>query len=175
MSPGDRMRLDEHIAALESDGAPRELARTIGLLEPLTLTLGLVEAGEKVGVDLTFLTATFSSLGAELQVDWLLDLAAKRPADDHWSILARLAVGDDLVAEQQRLALAVLHEAGTTSSPEGAVAVWLQGRRRRVALFEQTVRQLRAAAEVDVPMLTVALEGLRSLQGAGRDTDHRLP
>jgi glutamate dehydrogenase len=174
MPAGARLRLDERIAELVADGAPPELARAVCLLEPLTRTLGVVEAAEDRGADLTFLTAIFGRVGERLQVDWLRDQAGERPTDNHWSILARVAVGDDLVVEQQRLALAILRDAGTASSPEEAVANWLEPRRRRVALFEHTLEQLRAAAEVDVPMLAVALEGLRSLQGIGAGADARL-
>jgi glutamate dehydrogenase len=174
MPPLARGRLDQRIAELVVDGAPPELARAVCLLEPLTLTLGVVEAAESSGADLTFLTGIYGLVGERLHVDWLREQAAERHTDDHWSILARVALGDDLVIEQQRLALAILREVGTASTPEDAVAAWLQPRRRRLALFEHTMRQLRAAAEVDVPRLAVALEGLRSLQGAGPGTHTRL-
>jgi len=174
MPSGTRLRLDERIAELVADGAPPELARAVCLLAPLTRTLGVVEAAEELGADLTFLTAIFGSVGERVQVDWLLDQAAEKPTDDHWSTLARVAVGDDLVMEQQRLALAILRDDGAASSPEEAVANWLEPRGRRVALFVHTLQQLQAAAEVDVPMLAVALEGLRSLQGTGPGASARL-
>lgn len=85
-----------------------------------------------------------------------------------------MALGDDIIVEQQRLALAMLREVGTAPSPEEAVADWLKPRLRRNALFEHTVQQLRAAAEVELPMLAVALEGLRSLEGAEPGTSARL-
>jgi len=138
MPAGARLRLDERIAELVAGGTPPELARAVCLLEPLTRTLGLVEAAEDSGADLTFLTAIFGCVGEELQIDWLRDQAAERDTDDHWSILARVAVGDDLVAEQQRLSLAILRDAGTASSPEEAVANWLESRQRRLAVFEHT-------------------------------------
>jgi glutamate dehydrogenase len=166
MPPLTRQRLDAHIADLVAAGAPPELARAVCLLEPLTLTLGVVEATEASGADLTFLTGIFALIGEQLDIDWLREQAAGRPTDDHWSILARVAFGDDLVIEQQRLALAVLHEVGGAASPDEAVAAWLQPRQRRLALLEHTQQQLHGAAEVDVPMLAVTLEGLRSLQGA---------
>jgi glutamate dehydrogenase len=169
-----RQRLDARVADLVTNGAPHELARAVCLLQPLTLTLGVVEAAEDSGADLTFLTGIFALVGEQLQVDWLREQATTGPTDSHWSILATVAYGDDLVAEQQRLALAILREVDTASSPQDAVAAWLQPRRRRLALFEHKLQQLRAAAEVDVPMLAVALEGLRSLQGAGPGASPRL-
>ncbi|WP_410790445.1 hypothetical protein [Kribbella sp. C-35] len=41
-------------------------------------------------------------------------------------------------------------------------------------IFALIGEQLHAAPEVDIPMLTVALEGLRSLEGAGPTADTRL-
>ena len=174
MPPGPRQHLGQRITELVANGAPPELARAVCLLEPLSRTLGLVEAAEELGADLTFLAAIFGCVGERLQVDWLRDQAMERSTDDHWSTLARVAVGDDLVVEQQRLARAILRNAGTASPPEEAVATWLEPRERRLALFEHTMQRLRAAAEVDVPMLVVALEGLRSLQGAGPGANARL-
>ncbi|MEV0284839.1 NAD-glutamate dehydrogenase domain-containing protein [Kribbella sp. NPDC050820] len=174
MPPLPRRRLDSRIADLVAEGAPPELARAVCLLEPLTLTLGVVEATEATGADLTFLTSIFTLVGEQLQIDWLREQAAERPTDDHWSILARVAFGDDLVVEQQHMALAILHEVDTAPSPEQAVAAWLQHRPRRLALLDHTLQQLRGAADVGVPMLAVALEGLRSLQGADPGPGARL-
>jgi glutamate dehydrogenase len=174
MPPNTRRRLDARIAALVATGAPSELARSICLLEPLTLSLGVVQATEATGEDLTFLAGIFALIGDQLHVDWLREHAAERPTDDHWAILARVAYCDDLTVQQQHLAIAVLHEVGTASSPAEALADWLEPREHRLALFEHTVQQLRTAPEVEIPMLTVALEGLRSLEGAGPTADTRL-
>jgi glutamate dehydrogenase len=170
LPPQTRQRLDARIADLIAAGAPPDLARTVCLLEPLSLSLGIVQATEATGADLTFLTGIYAVAGAQLHVDWLREQAAERPTDDHWSILARVAYGDDLVVEQQHLAVAILHEVGSAASPQEAVDAWLQPREHRVALFEHTLQQLRAAAEIDLPMLAVALEGLRSLHGTGPES-----
>jgi len=167
MAPGARSRFELRVAGYVADGAPPDLARAVSLLEPLTRTLGLVEAAEAIGADLSFLTAISGLVGERLEMDWLRDQARERPTDDHWSVLARVALGDDLVVEQHRLALAVLREVGAAATPEEAVGTWLGPRGRRVSLYEQTLRQLHAASDVGVPMLVVALEGLRSLQGSG--------
>ncbi|TCO19754.1 glutamate dehydrogenase [Kribbella steppae] len=91
MPPHARQRLDARVADLvTNEGAPQELARVVCLLKPLTLTLGVVEAAEASGADLTFLTGIFALVGEQLQVDWLRDQATERPTDDHWSILARV-------------------------------------------------------------------------------------
>ncbi len=172
MPPLTRRRLDARIAALVATGAPSELARSICLLDPLTQSLGVVRATEATGADLTFLSGIFALVGEQLHFDWLREHAAERPTDDHWAILARVAYCDDLAVQQQHLALAVLHEAA--SSPAEALAAWLQPREHRLTLFEHTMQQLQAAPEVDIPMLTVALEGLRSLEGAGPTDDTRL-
>jgi glutamate dehydrogenase len=174
MPPATRRRLDARITALVATGAPSELARSICLLQPLTLSLGVVQATEATGEDLTFLAGCFALIGERLHIDWLREHAAERPTDDHWAILARVAYCDDLTVLQQHLALAVLHEVGTASSPAEALADWLRPREHRLALFEHTVQQLRAAPEIDSHMLTVALEGLRSLEGDSPTADTRL-
>jgi glutamate dehydrogenase len=170
MPPPTRRRLDSRIAALVATGAPSDLARSICLLDPLTQALGVVQATEVSGEDLTFLAGIFALIGEQLHIDWLREHAAERPADDHWAILARVAYCDDLTVQQQHLALVVLHEVRTATSAPEALAAWLQPREHRLALFEHTVQQLRTAAEVDIHMLTVALEGLRSLEGDTRLT-----
>jgi glutamate dehydrogenase len=166
LPPVARQRLDGHIADLVSAGTPPGLARALSLLEPLTRTLGVVEVAESTGADLTFLAGIFAGVGERLQVDWLRELSAERGTDDHWSILAKVALGDDLVVEQQRLAVAILRDAGSEATPEEAIESWLGSRQHGYRLFDATLQQLRAAPEVGLPMLAVALEGLRSIQGA---------
>jgi glutamate dehydrogenase len=165
MPPLARLRLDQRITNLGAEGAPPVLARAVCVLEPLTQTLGIVKTAESTGADLTYLTEIFEFVGERLHLDWLREQSAELETDDHWTTLARVALGDDIVVEQQRLAHAILREDGGASSPQEAISAWLGTREGGHHLYERTLRKLRAADEVDLPMLAVALEGLRSLQG----------
>jgi glutamate dehydrogenase len=92
----------------------------------------------------------------------LRDRVAALPGDQHWQMLARGAMQDDLSGLQQTIAAEVFGgaDAGTSTALIGA---W-QGRNRRgIERAVQLLGELRAATQPDAAMLSVALRELRNL------------
>lgn len=165
--PGQRADLDARVTDLIAVGAPPELADAVATLRPLSISLDVVELAHVTGRDLPWLAAVYFALGEWLDLRWLRRQTAELATDSHWSMLGRAALRDELSSVQRRLTAAVTAEADDSTVAEHVTQRWLDRNNDRVALYRQTIDELRQAQEVDVPMVAVALEGLRNLARTG--------
>lgn len=110
-------------------------------------------------------------------MDWLAGHATFQDNDSHWMMLAKTSLVDELWTLQRQMAIAVLDDVGSQPRAAEAIRTWLDHNRHRYDLYRDTLAQLRTS-EVDLAMLSVAAEGLRTLNYAaqrGNEPDSGLP
>jgi glutamate dehydrogenase len=168
-----RVTEQRRIDQLVVDGAPVELARDVCALRPLSTALDLVEAAHDLGADLPWMAEVYFDLAERLDLPWLRAQASYQSTDNHWLLLAKTSIRDELSAQQRRLAVAVHSDLGTMASPREATDTWLARTPQSLRLYLDTVRQLREAPEVDLAMLSVAVDGLRTLLHTARAGSRR--
>ncbi|WP_459983017.1 NAD-glutamate dehydrogenase domain-containing protein [Nocardioides sp. AN3] len=162
-------RLQARIDSLVEAGAPTDLARDVCVLRRLSAALDLVEAAHDADADLPWFAEVYYGLGEHLELDWLSRRATYEPDDSHWLMLAKTSVADELWTLQRQLSMAVLANVGAERPPVEAIDIWLTGNHQRLSLYQETLLRLHEAPEVDLAMLSVALEGLRTLLYAAHE------
>jgi glutamate dehydrogenase len=172
LPPPTRARLDARINRLVNAGAPAELAHDVCVLGRLSLTLDLVEAAHDAEADLPWFAEVYFGIGEQLEMDWLGHQATYQRTDSHWLMLAKTSLADELWTLQRQLTTAVLDDLGSALSPQDAIRGWLHRNPQRLELYRATLAQLHRADDVDLAMLSVALEGLRTLLYAAQQ-NHR--
>jgi glutamate dehydrogenase len=85
------------------------------------------------------------------------------PGDDHWQLLARGAMLDDLSGLQRTLTGQVLAGGAETTAPSALLAAWQDGNRRAIDRAARVLAELRSVQAPDAAMLSVALRELRNL------------
>ena len=105
----------------------------------------------------------YFDLSTRLGVPWLRDKIAALPGDQHWQMLAKGAMLDDLSGLQRTVTSEVLTGGGDISNAAGLIAAWQDRNRRAIERLAQLLAELKAAPAVDAAMLSVALRELRSL------------
>jgi len=163
LPPTARTDLQDRVAHMVRSGAPAELAHSICALRPVSISLDIIEAAAVTGTDLPWLASVQFIVGEQLGLDWLRAQAADLGSDDHWTILAKTSLRDEISTQQQRLAGAVLRDAEMGVSPADATHDWLEANNRLHTLYRQTLDRIRQAQTVDLAKLSVAVEGLRTL------------
>ena len=103
-----------------------------------------------------------SSRSPRFGLPWLREKIAALPGDEHWQLLAKGAMQDDLSALQRTLTGTVLAGANG-ASPAKLVAAWQDANRRALERAGQILAELRAVSAPDAAMLSVALRELRNL------------
>jgi glutamate dehydrogenase len=166
-----RAKLETRITRLVDAGAPPDLARDVCVLRRLSVALDLVEAAHDVDADLPWFAEVYFGIGEELELDWLGRHAIYQSTDSHWLMLAKTSLADELWTLQRQMAVAILDELGADRPPRQAIHAWLDRNRHRRDLYHATLGQLHQAPEVDLAMLSVAVEGLRTLLYAAQRRD----
>ena len=168
-----RKAQQERIDHLVEQGAPVELAHDISALRPLSTALDLVDAAHDLDADLPWLAEVYFDLAERLDLAWLRAQASYQSTDSHWLVLAKTSIRDELNTQQRRLTVAILNDIGTDTPPRAATDAWLARSQHRMDLYRATLHELRQAPQVDLAMLSVATEGLRTLLYASREAARR--
>jgi len=98
-----------------------------------------------------------------LAMPWLREKIAALPGDQHWRMLAKGAMLDDLSGLQREITGAVLGHAAAGASASALVAAWQRAGGRALERAAQLLGELRAVASPDSAMLSVTLRELRAL------------
>ena len=83
--------------------------------------------------------------------------------DQHWQMLAKGAMLDDLSGLQRSITSSVLDSGGDVESPAELVEAWQANNGRTIERAGQLLGELRAVPAPDAAMLSVALRELRGL------------
>jgi glutamate dehydrogenase len=164
LDAGERARVDAAVARYVGQGVPKELAVRVVTFDTLYATLDIAEVAANAKLPVDPVATVYFDLANKLGVPWLREKIAALPGDQHWQMLARSAMQDDLSGLQRALTGTVLaNAAGNGSAPAKMVAAWQDGNRRALERAELLLAELRAVSAPDAAMLSVALRELRNL------------
>jgi glutamate dehydrogenase len=162
-----RDEFDDLAADLVNAGVEPGLARRVAALGPLEAVFDVAEAAEvQPDPDPAPVALAYFRLGEDLDLHWLSGQIVDRSTDSHWVLMATAALRDDLRDQQRALTVAVLRTP-VKDSPPDRVRAWLDANRDRVARYRALIAEFRAAETLDVAMISVALQELRTLTQAG--------
>ena len=159
----ERERVDAAAAHYVANGVPRELAERVVTFGTLYATLDIAEIAGSAGCPVERVAAIYFDLANRLGMPWLRDKIAALPGDQHWQMLAKGAMLDDLWGLQRSITGAVLAGGGDIDSPSAVVETWQVNNGRTIERAGQLLGELRAVQAPDVAMLSVALRELRGL------------
>ncbi len=159
----ERARVDAAAAAYVAGGVPRELAERVVTFGTLYATLDIAEIAGNARWPVELVAAIYFDLANRLGMPWLRDKITALPGDQHWQMLAKGAMLDDLWGLQRSITGAVLAGGGDHESPTALVEAWQASNGRTIERAEQLLGELRAVQAPDAAMLSVALRELRGL------------
>jgi glutamate dehydrogenase len=100
---GDRARAQSAITDYVAKGVPEALAARIAALDALYSTLDIVEVADATRRPVERVAEIYFDLSARLGLPWLREKIAKLPGEEHWQMLAKGAMHDDLSCCSGRL------------------------------------------------------------------------
>ena len=159
----ERARVDTAVAHYVDGGVPRELAQRIVTFDTLNATLDIAEIAGSVRWPAALVAAIYFDLANRLGMPWLRDRITALPGNQHWEMLAKGALLDDLSGLQRAITAAVLAGDEEIESPGVMVEAWEASNGRTLERAAQLMAELRAVPAPDAAMLTVALRELRAL------------
>lgn len=163
----ERARMEAAAQQYVAAGVPNALAERVVNFGTLYATLDIAEIAGNARWPVELVAAIYFDLANKLGMPWLRDKITALPGDQHWQMLAKGAMLDDLWGLQRSITSAVLAggHAGDEEheSPAALVEAWQASNGRTIERAEQLLGELRAVQAPDAAMLSVALRELRGL------------
>ncbi|HUO11126.1 MAG TPA: NAD-glutamate dehydrogenase domain-containing protein, partial [Caulobacteraceae bacterium] len=151
-------------------GAPKDLAHSVALYRPLTPTVTLADLAREAGWSVTPTARIYQAVGGAFGFDRLRAEAGAQPSSDAYERLAIRRLIEDMLAEQEALARAVITYAGRPDagdSPEAAkaaVASWSGLHAEAVRFARSTINGIeKEGGGWSFAKLTIANAALREL------------
>ena len=159
----ERARVDAAVAGYVGGGVPDELASRVVNFDTLHATLDIAEVAGTAKQPVELVAAIYFDVANRLAMPWLREKIAALPGDQHWRMLAKSAMLDDLAGLQRGITGAVLANAAKGSTAEALVGAWQKSGGRALDRAGQLLGELRAVPAPDAAMLSVTLRELRAL------------
>jgi glutamate dehydrogenase len=150
----EKDELARQVAAFVEKGAPPDLALRVARLNFLLSSVDIVRLAATARRELLDAGQRFFAIGARFNLDALRAAARKLLAETQWQKLAIAALIEDLYAHQADLTARALAQGGDFQA-------WLDGHARDLGRLDTLVREIEAATQPDLAMLTVANRALR--------------
>jgi len=159
----DRARGGAAVDAYVDKGVPQALAVRVVALDSLYSTLDIVEVADATRRAVELTAEIYFNVSTRLGVPFLRERIASLPEDQHWRMLAKSAMQDDLSGLQRTVTNEVLVGGGGIQAAAELIDAWQNRNQRAIEREERLLAELRAAPALDPAMLSVALRELRSL------------
>ena len=157
----DRARLEQEVTRRVGQGTPKELAARVVALDMLYAALDIVEEAANARRPVETVARIYFDLTTRLGLSWLREKIAVLPGDQHWQMLAKGAMLDDLSGLQRTLTGEVL--AGEGTAADALIGTWQDANRRAIERTRGLLSELQTVMTPDAAMLSVALRELRNL------------
>ncbi|MGE5548187.1 MAG: NAD-glutamate dehydrogenase [Solirubrobacterales bacterium] len=147
-------------------GVPEETARRVANLIVLASAADIVRIAARHGLTIEEAGRLYFVVGTRFGLGWLRLSAQRLGTRGHWQKLAAAAAIEELYAHQRDIATAVAAEAPGLAAPE-ALDAWVAAHRPAVDSIDALIGELKAAPHIELAMLTVVNQKLRSLGQGG--------
>ena len=145
------------------DGLPQELAQHIALLPTLSSACDIIRISIEQKVDVKEAARTYFELGERLQFDWLRQKTKFLSQDDHWEAEAISGLMDQMYSCQAGLTVRIMKESKGGGKKTSMVENWIKDKSYHIKQLDPLFISFRRSGTVDLTMLTVAEQRLRSL------------
>jgi glutamate dehydrogenase len=108
ISPFERARVEARVEELVGKGAPVDLARDVARLRPLTSATDVIDLAARTGRPLEAAARVYHLVGDRFRFDRLRAAGGEIRSPEHWDRLAVRRLIEDLYADHQRIAEAIL-------------------------------------------------------------------
>ncbi len=153
----DLLKLNQRRKECEAQGIPEDLARRLARIESVGSANDIVQLATISERSVEEVGRIYFQLCDRFRTRWLRGRAADLSVASNWQKEASTAIVEQIFEQQAALTYCVLENNGM------GVAGWLASRASAVRRADDVLGRIRAAASVDLNMLTVAVHQLRLL------------
>ena len=162
MGASGASRADERAQARIAAGASEALASATSNASAWAVTLPIIDAAERAGVEAGDVANVFATLNHAAGIDWLAERLIELIPTSLWHGMERDALLDELMTLHAALAARIHHESDGQEAP-AAVSVWLERHDAFARAWNQALDSARRASGVDLSLLSITSRKLGAL------------
>lgn len=150
--------------ALQAEGVPKKLAKSLAALEVYYLFLDIVLLANDTEKPLEDCANTYFLLLDILDTHWLHLEMRQFKAEDNWHDVARSSLEEELYVLERKIARAIIrNKAETPFDPSAVMAAWQTKNSDQLTRYKNKLGELQSAEHSSLAIFMVAIEQLRSL------------
>ena len=162
LDTNERAQFTEKVKSYSTQDVPTSLSTVVVTLPFLRTALDICDIAQSVKRSVTDVAQIHFAASVRLDFDWLQIQISTLPGSTPWTRLARSGLGNDLDTIQRSLTQRII-DASTNSNAIEAFEFWQRKNAPQVERYSQQLREFRGASEVDLALLTVAVNEARKL------------
>lgn len=148
------------------DGLPESVAKQIAMMPVLASACDIIKISIAQKTDLKVTAATYFEIGQKFHLDWLRKQARFITSEDYWQSEATSGVIEQLYSCQAGLTARILCDMEKSKTKNGDLAEkWLSQHVHIIDQIDPLFAKLKDVGTVDLAMLIIAEQRLRSLYG----------
>ena len=152
------------------NGLSKSLARDISIMPVLGSACDIVRIAIDHEYDIPLIARIYFDIGDHFHLDWMREKARQLPADSQWSDQALEGLVDHLYTCQAGLTIRILNDMKSQinknkKSGSGIMEQWMEKRGDKALLITPFFNEIYRTGTLDISMLIIAEQRLRSLYG----------
>lgn len=170
LTPDLKEKMDRSTQDGVHNGLPKALAHDIAQMPLLSSACDMILISESLKTDIPITVKTYFEVGQYFHLDWLRQKAKFLHSEDRWTAEALDGLVDQLYGCQAGLTMRILKDLHKDIKDEkfaktSIIEAWVATHQHHVELVEPLFVDLQHAANIDIPMLIIAEQRLRSIYG----------
>lgn len=148
---------------LTSKHVPKDLAQKVAALNQLKSVYDVLSVSEQTKADVKTAAKLYFEIGHQFGITTLKLMLEKMPVKSHWDHQANEATLDDILGRQKLLTLKILEKDPKIKNIDQSIQSWIAQKEGNYNRLSQTLIELKGLSDINLSVITVANQQLRSL------------
>lgn len=171
----DLEKYESTLASYIEMGVPEALAKQMTTTYTLFTALDIIEVANESKMPIEELAKIYFAIDEYLELGFIRREITKQPISNHWEILSREAMRDDLDWQQRLLTISIMQHKSRSTSLDGRIQSWMKKYELLVERWKYMLTDLRSASSLNFTMIFVGIRELLDLTQTSMQSDNSKP
>lgn len=144
-------------------GVPESLAKAMAAKPTMLAALDINEAAKEQNCDIAEVAEVYFAIDEHLELGWVRDRITNHRATNHWEVLTREALRDDLDWQQRLLTTSILSHETNAVDLDKRIKSWIKKYSSLVERWKYMLADLQSSSDLTFTMFFVAIRELLDL------------
>ncbi|RUR14721.1 NAD-glutamate dehydrogenase [Legionella septentrionalis] len=170
----DRKLYDDTYQKYLQWGISEFLAHELTITKGLFAVMDIIEVAHQLDTSITRVAEVYFNIGSFLDLEWIRLQVIIHPTENHWEVLSREALRDDLDWQQRQLTASII-QADNKKDSAKLIQSWSESHTALIERWHQVLANLRSSGGLNYTMFFVAIRELLDLTQTTIQTSEKKP